>query len=187
MKKLKKLLPILLLLLIAWYFLRPSGAVQTPAPAAAEPTQQLTLLPPEDSGAPAAEDTTPTEPAQEEPAEEAVLPEDGSYTTKEDVALYLITYGHLPDNFVTKKEAEKAGWSGGSLEKVLPGKCIGGDRFGNLEGKLPKASGRRWTECDINTLGKKSRGAERLVFSNDGLIYYTDDHYETFELVWGAP
>ena len=103
------------------------------------------------------------------------------------MALYLITYGHLPDNFVTKKEAEKAGWSGGSLEKVLPGKCIGGDRFGNLEGKLPKASGRCWTECDINTLGKKSRGAERLVFSNDGLIYYTGDHYETFELVYGEP
>jgi guanyl-specific ribonuclease Sa len=88
---------------------------------------------------------------------------------------------------VTKKEAEKAGWSGGSLEKTLPGKCIGGDRFGNLEGKLPKASGRKWNECDINTLGKKSRGAERLVFSNDGLIYYTGDHYETFELLYGEP
>ena len=182
MKKLKKLLPVLILLLIAWYFLRPSGTVQTPAPAAAEPTQQLTLLPPADPGSSAAEQA-----AQEKPPEENVLPEDGSYTTKEDVALYLITYGHLPDNFVTKKEAEKAGWSGGSLEKVLPGKCIGGDRFGNLEGKLPKASGRCWTECDINTLGKKSRGAERLVFSNDGLIYYTGDHYETFELVYGEP
>ena len=182
MKKLKKLLPVLILLLIAWYFLRPSGTVQTPVPAAAEPTQQLTLLPSVDPGSPAAEQA-----AQEEPPAETVLPEDGSYTTKEDVALYLITYGHLPDNFVTKKEAEKAGWSGGSLEKVLPGKCIGGDRFGNLEGKLPKASGRRWTECDINTLGKKSRGAERLVFSNDGLIYYTGDHYETFELVCGEP
>ena len=104
---------------------------------------------------------------------------------REDVSLYLVTYGHLPGNFVTKKEAEKAGWNGGSLEDVLPGKCIGGDRFGNREGLLPKAEGRVWTECDINTLGKKSRGPERLVFSNDGLIYYTPDHYESFTKLYG--
>ena len=116
----------------------------------------------------------------EQPPEEALLPEDGSYTSKEDVSLYLMTYGHLPFNFVTKDEAEKAGWNGGSLEYVLPGKCIGGDRFGNREGQLPKAKGRTWRECDINTLGKRSRGPERLVYSNDGLIYYTPDHYETF-------
>ena len=112
------------------------------------------------------------------------LPEDGSYTTKEDVAGYLILYGHLPDNFISKKEAQKAGWNGGSLERFLPGMCIGGDRFGNYEGQLPKAKGRTWTECDINTLGARSRGAERLVFSNDGLIYYTGDHYDSFELIY---
>ena len=123
--------------------------------------------------------------APDEAAGTDVLPEDGSYTTKEDVSLYLITYGHLPGNFVTKAEAEKAGWNGGSLEKVLPGKCIGGDRFGNREGLLPKAKGRTWTECDINTLGKDSRGPERLVFSNDGLIYYTSDHYESFTKLYG--
>ena len=75
---------------------------------------------------------------------------------------------------------EKAGWNGGSLERVLPGMCIGGDYFGNYEERLPKAKGRTWRECDINTLGKKSRGAERLLYSNDGLIYYTSDHYESF-------
>ena len=112
--------------------------------------------------------------------EETALPENGSYTTKDDVALYLVTYGHLPYNFVTKSEAEKAGWNGGSLETVLPGMCLGGDRFGNREGLLPKAEGRTWRECDINSLGKRSRGPERLVYSNDGLIYYTPDHYETF-------
>ena len=77
-----------------------------------------------------------------------------------------------------------AGWSGGSLEPYCPGKCIGGDRFGNREGLLPSAKGRTWTECDVNTLGAKSRGAERIVFSNDGLIYYTGDHYDSFQQLY---
>ena len=123
--------------------------------------------------------------AAEANAPEQTLPEDGSYTTKEDVALYLHLYGHLPDNFITKKQAESLGWSGGSLEPYAPGKCIGGSRFGNYEGLLPDADGRRWTECDIDTLGSKSRGAKRIVFSNDGLIYYTGDHYKSFELLYG--
>lgn len=118
-------------------------------------------------------------------AAEDPLPENGSYTTKEDVALYLHTYGHLPDNFITKKEAQNLGWSGGSLEPYAPGMCIGGSRFGNYEGLLPEASGRSYTECDIDTLGAGSRGAKRIVFSNDGLIYYTGDHYASFELLYG--
>ena len=101
------------------------------------------------------------------------------------MALYIHVYGHLPSNFIKKKDAEKLGWSGGSLEPYAPGKCIGGDRFGNYEGLLPKKSGRTYTECDIDTLGKKSRGAKRIVFSNDGLVYYTDDHYSSFELLYG--
>ena len=101
------------------------------------------------------------------------------------MALYIHLYGHLPDNFITKKEAEKLGWPGGSLEPYAPGMCIGGSRFGNYEGLLPEAEGRSYTECDIDTLGAKSRGAKRIVFSNDGLIYYTEDHYESFELLYG--
>ena len=58
-------------------------------------------------------------------------------------------------------------------------------RFGNYEGLLPEADGRTYAECDIDTLGADSRGAKRIVFSNDGLIYYTEDHYETFELLYG--
>lgn len=119
--------------------------------------------------------------------EERSVDEDGWYYSKEDVALYIYTYGRLPDNFVSKQEAEEAGWSGGSVERYLPGCAIGGSRFGNYEGLLPKAKGRTWTECDINTDGKSSRGAERIVFSNDGLIYYTPDHYESFELLYGEP
>ena len=143
------------------------------APAEAEPQQEAE--PDEGEAAPPQEEAAPA------------IDEDGSYTTAEDVALYIHTYGCLPGNFVTKDEARAAGWSGGGLDKYLPGKCIGGDRFGNREGLLPNAQGRTWTECDINTLGASSRGAERIVFSNDGLIYYTADHYESFELLYGEP
>ena len=146
---------------------------------------ELVLLPEDDP----TEQAEPAPAPSEDPAPtaDAAPDEDGSYTTKEDVLAYLIAYGHLPANFITKNEARAAGWEGGSLERYCPGKCIGGDRFGNREGLLPSARGRTWTECDINTLGKKSRGAERLVFSNDGLIYYTGDHYESFELLYGEP
>lgn len=119
------------------------------------------------------------------PDETAQIDEDGAYTTKDDVALYIHTYGHLPDNFITKKDAQPLGWPGGSLEPYAPGKCIGGSRFGNYEGLLPEADGRTYTECDIDTLGADSRGAKRIVFSNDGLIYYTEDHYKSFELLYG--
>jgi len=129
------------------------------------------------------EETPPAE--EKEPVDEDVplLPEDGVYTSKEDVALYIHLYGHLPDNFITKKEARALGWERGSLEPYAPGKCIGGDHFGNYEGLLP--ADRDYTECDIDTLGAKERGAKRIVFSDDGLIYYTPDHYESFELLYG--
>lgn len=120
-----------------------------------------------------------------ENSEEALIDPDGTYTSAEDVALYIYTYGELPKNFMTKKEAKALGWSGGSLEEYAPGMCIGGDYFGNYEGMLPKAKGREYHECDIDTLGKSSRGAKRIVFSDDGLIYYTDDHYDSFELLYG--
>ncbi|MBQ8238173.1 MAG: ribonuclease [Oscillospiraceae bacterium] len=127
-----------------------------------------------------------TDPLPEAPTE--ALPDpDGSYTTKEDVALYIHVYGELPSNFITKKEARNLGWSGGGLDGYADGKCIGGDRFGNYEGLLPDADGRSWTECDIDTLHADSRGPKRIVFSNDGLIYYTGDHYESFELLYGEP
>lgn len=126
-----------------------------------------------------------TNPETENTLPEDTLPEDGAYSSKEDVALYIHLYGHLPSNFITKKEAEKLGWSGGSLEPYATGKCIGGSRFGNYEGLLPEKEGRTYTECDIDTLGAEKRGAKRIVFSNDGLIYYTEDHYQSFELLYG--
>ena len=185
-----------LLLILALLASLLTGCAVTPVSEASTPesqgefppfSEELLLLPEDEATGetdPAAAPAPAEDPA---PTADAAPDEDGSYTTKEDVLAYLIAYGHLPPNFITKNEARAAGWEGGSLERYCPGKCIGGDRFGNREGLLPSAKGRVWTECDINTLGKKSRGAERMVFSNDGLIYYTGDHYESFELLYGEP
>ena len=128
----------------------------------------------EEAAGPASEKTAEAEP---DDSAEKRIDENGSYTTRDDVALYIHVYGKLPSNFITKKEAEKLGWTGGSLEPYAPGKCIGGGRFGNYEGVLPQGN---YKECDIDTLGKKSRGAKRIVYSDDGRIYYTADHYESF-------
>ena len=189
----KILLTAALALVLVWLFLPDTDST---LPAAPTPADTLTLVTPSPSHSPLPT-MAPTPVVQETPKplatrapdsqtdeDSAPLDEYGSYTTKDDLALYIHTYGHLPDNFIRKKEAEALGWSGGPLDRVLPGMCIGGDYFGNYEGLLPKAKGRRWTECDVNTLGKKSRGSERIIFSNDGLIYYTADHYESFEQLY---
>ncbi|MDD6799267.1 MAG: ribonuclease domain-containing protein [Firmicutes bacterium] len=136
------------------------------------------------SGAADSQTESQSEPRQTEEA--GKLPdENGVYTSKDDVALYIRTFNKLPGNFITKEQARALGWSGGGLDKYASGKCIGGDRFGNYEGLLPRKSGRIYYECDIDTLGEPSRGAKRIVFSNDGLIYYTEDHYQTFTLIYG--
>lgn len=112
--------------------------------------------------------------------------EEGYYTSKEDVALYIHTFGKLPNNYITKKEAIELGWESnkGNLWDVTDKMSIGGDKFGNREGKLPMSEGRQYYECDINYEGSY-RGPERIVYSNDGLIYYTEDHYESFILLYG--
>jgi len=125
-----------------------------------------------------------TEVTEESSAAE-LIDEDGIYTSCEDVALYIYTYGHLPSNFITKSEARELGWEGGSLEPYAPGMCIGGDYFGNYEHLLPEAEGREYHECDVDTLEASSRGAHRIIYSSDGLIYCTEDHYETFTLLYG--
>jgi hypothetical protein len=111
----------------------------------------------------------------EEPAE---ITEDGEYSTPEEVAEYIHTFGHLPGNYITKGKAENLGWdsSKGNLWDVAPGKSIGGNRYGNYEGALPKGS---YKECDVNYNGGY-RGPERLVYDDQGHVYYTEDHYKTF-------
>ncbi len=123
---------------------------------------------------------TPAQTAEPTPEPTPALDRDGYYYDVESVVLYLDTYGELPPNYITKDDARDLGWEGGTPEKYRAGSAIGGDHFGNFEGLLPKASGRSYTECDIDTNGKSSRGAKRLIFSNDGLYFYTDDHYESF-------
>lgn len=114
--------------------------------------------------------------------EQVHVVEDGQYTSKEDVSEYIHEFNHLPDNYITKKEAKSLGWisSKGNLEEVAPGKSIGGDTFGNREEILPEGS---YKECDIDFDGTY-RNAKRIVYSKDGWIYYTEDHYETFECLY---
>ena len=118
-------------------------------------------------------------------SEETLVEYGEDYYLPEEVALYLHAFCELPPNYLTKDEAREWGWvsAKGNLWDVLPGMCIGGDRFGNREGLLPEEGDRHWYECDVNYAGG-FRGAERLLFSCDGLIYYSDDHYKTFEVLY---
>lgn len=126
----------------------------------------------------------PTDSASSGDSQPAIA-ENGSYTSKEEVALYIHTYGHLPENYITKDEAYDLGWkSEGTLDEVAPGKSIGGDYFGNYEGILPDKPGRDYHECDIDYVSG-NRNAKRIVYSNDGNIYYTEDHYNSFEHLYG--
>lgn len=117
----------------------------------------------------------------------AAIAEDVITDSKDEVALYLYSYQHLPSCYMTKKEARKQGWSGGALNQTIPNRCIGGDAYGNYEENLPLIPG-KYFECDINTLHQSSRGAERIIYNDDVKdidVYYTNDHYETFTLLYG--
>ena len=178
-KRLSTLLAIILVVLLSVFGIQGNEESFEPSPA---PLPEVI----EEFVAPEPENQPETEAQPQAPPEtQAPIDVNGHFTTKEDVALYIHTYGCLPENFMTKNEARQLGWEGGGLEDFAPGMCIGGDHFGNYEGLLPED--REYTECDIDTMGKSSRGAKRIVFSEDGLIYYTDDHYESFELLYGEP
>lgn len=186
MKQLKKPLSLLLALLMT---VLPLGACSPQNTADPGSPSNATVATPQDAGQSADTQTPALGPAvtaiQTLALGDTPLDEEGWYTGKEEVALYLMQYGSLPGNYMTKSDAQALGWEGGSLETFAPGKAIGGDRFGNYEGSLPEEDGRTYTECDIDTQGTEDRGAKRIVFSNDGLIFYTDDHYETFTLIQG--
>ena len=166
----KKLFALAALLLAGLLVLTGCGQLETVLSEAPAPTEFLTVVTAEPAGAPKAEEP-------ELPEEDA-----GPITEPQAIADYLFEHGELPENFITKEEAQELGWdsSRNYLSDVAPGKSIGGDRFGNYEGRLPKAKGRKFFECDANYTGGK-RGAERIVYSSDGRIWYTKDHYETFE------
>ncbi|MBQ4090287.1 MAG: ribonuclease [Clostridia bacterium] len=94
---------------------------------------------------------------------------------------YVKHYGRLPDNYITTNEAKGIGWirQEGNLDVVAPGKTIGGDKYMNKNHHLPEQYGRIWYEADINYSGG-FRGDQRIVYSNDGLVFATHDHYKTF-------
>ena len=119
--------------------------------------------------------------ASADSAQSVSVTRDGTYTDKDHVAAYIHEYGKLPSNFISKTKAKKAGWDSesGNLWDVCPGKSIGGGTFYNDDGLLPEKSGRTWKECDIDYEGGY-RGAKRICYSSDGLIYYTSDHYQSF-------
>lgn len=118
-------------------------------------------------------------------ATDVTIEEEGIYTNHEELAEYIHLYDKLPSNYITKNEARELGWisSEGNLWEVTDQMSIGGDRFGNREGLLPDEDGRTYYEADVNYEGG-FRGAERLVYSNDGLIFYTDDHYNSFDQLY---
>ncbi|WP_144282472.1 ribonuclease domain-containing protein [Chryseobacterium echinoideorum] len=101
--------------------------------------------------------------------------------TEENTVISYIKQNHrLPDYYITKSEAKKQGWipSQGNLCEVLPGKAIGGDHFGNREGKLPR--GEKYFEADVN-YNCGNRNADRIVFTKNGDVYLTKDHYTSFQ------
>lgn len=161
------------------------GQLQEPAGPPVTPVETPAEVPGETAdtgqqGQPGAPVSLPELEARLEAAE-AQIHQDGRYTSPKEVAAYLHRFGQLPENFLTKREAGNLGWESnkGNLWDVTDQMSIGGDRFGNREGRLPDQAGRIWYECDVNYQGGY-RGAERLVYSNDGLIFYTEDHYESF-------
>lgn len=105
-------------------------------------------------------------------------------TEQQNVVSYMQKYQKLPAFYLTKKEARQAGWDAkkGNLCDVLPGRAIGGDRFSNREKSLPISQNRQWFEADIN-YRCGHRGADRLLYSSDGLIFVTHDHYKSFKQV----
>lgn len=169
--------------------LSESEEAEAPAESPKEPAQAEEAEAPEEAApedaeeAPAADSAAEAQPEKEDEAGLPQVDKDGWYYDMEHVVAYLMTYGQLPSNYISKKDAEALGWQGGSVQKYKEGAAIGGSRFGNYEGLLPDTEGVRYTECDIDTDGASSRGAKRVIFSSDGHYYYTDDHYKSFREV----
>ena len=202
----KKVLAMLVALLLVLSVLAGCGGSKTAAPAQGSAQAQQTQQVQQDKQQQAKQskqdkqkqkqqqekqNQAATQEAQQQQAKQATgtaaqvqVDKNGSYTDKDHVAAYIHQYNKLPGNYITKAQATKLGWkTKGTLDQVAPGKSIGGDHFGNFEGLLPKKAGRTYTECDID-YRKGNRGAKRIVFSNDGLIFYSPSHYKDFERLY---
>ena len=182
----KKRLLILIMILIALPMVFFSGCSKEAEDLAAEAINEISKTVSDETSSDADEaekdksDAADTSEEEPEKAEETeyVIDESGEYSDPYEVAEYLYTYHHLPSNYITKNEAEKLGWdnSKGNLWDVAEGMSIGGDHFGNYEKLLPDGD---YHECDVNYEGG-FRGEERLIYSDEFSIYYTQDHYKSF-------
>ncbi|HCH51641.1 MAG TPA: ribonuclease [Proteus sp.] len=162
----KRLLPVLIVVAVLFGVLYKGLLSETQAPVSTSSTS-ISTLPSSNTNKPA----------------QIPLPIDEK-TQANKVTDYLQRHQQLPDFYLTKKEARANGWDAkaGNLCEVLPGRAIGGDRFMNREKQLPEKSGRQWFEADVN-YHCGHRGSDRLLYSNDGLIYLTTDHYRTMTKV----
>ena len=124
---------------------------------------------------------TPTPAAAEATAAPGPTATPGPEEAAQALAEYLFEHGELPENFITKKEAERLGWKTTYryVSDLGPGITIGGDYFGNYEQKLPAVKGRKYAEADCYYQGGP-RNEYRIIYSNDGHVWYTGDHYNTF-------
>jgi guanyl-specific ribonuclease Sa len=106
---------------------------------------------------------------------------DISQITKAEVVIEFVKVNHqLPDFYLTKNKAKKLGWipSKANLCEVLPGRAIGGDHFSNREKQLPE--GEQYFEADVN-FSCGSRNADRIIFTKNGDVYLSTDHYKSFQ------
>ncbi len=114
----------------------------------------------------------------------------GTATTKgkNGADWWIATYHQLPPYYISKAEARALGWKAwkGNLASVAPNKMIAKGIYRNDNGHLPESSGRIWFEADINYIAGR-RGTERILYSNDGLIFVTWDHYHTFTEIVSMP
>ena len=133
----------------------------------------------ENTAAPAATETPVSKITEEEP---------GPLDEAQRIADYIFEHGELPDNFLTKKEAQALGWQNGYryVSDAAPGMSIGGDYFGNYEKQLPVVKGRKYYEADCFYQGGP-RNEYRIIYSNDGHVWYTEDHYNTFTELFPTP
>ncbi len=93
---------------------------------------------------------------------------------------WLRHYGQLPDNYHSESDLRALGWKqGDSPVKFAPEKMVTRGEYENMNGHLPDAPGRVWYEADINYYSGKRNG-HRILWSNDGLLFVTYDHYRTF-------
>ena len=180
----KKMLKMLLALSLAFLMIFGDAAVALAEPgSAAASAAEAQIL----AKSRKKKNVTPTPAAgtaqsSERPAEPTPKPTpEGPVIEPQAIADYLFTYGELPDNFITKKEAQALGWDSriNNVGDVAPGKSIGGDYFGNYEGKLPTGRGISYHEADCYYTGGR-RNACRIIYSSDGRVWYTEDHYNTF-------